>query len=282
MNAQLDIPEPTGQIIPDEPAAHYYRRVLGEASNSALKLLRERSPAHYHAWVHEPDADVDTPALAFGRAYHCRVLEPARFAEQYQVTPDFGPLQSSRNRAARDEWLAAHPGVTLLARDVMEQIEAMHAALMQHKVAAALMKSGLSEVTMRWTDRETGLPCKARADWWIPDRGVLMDLKTTEDASPDAFRRAVVQHSYHVQHAHYVDGAAECGETAKHFLIVAQEKRKPYPVAVYHIDSFAEARGYELRQRSMETLRQCMETDTWPAYGAGITELTLPAWALKD
>lgn len=281
MNAQLDMPPLTGQIIPDEPAAHYYRRVLGEASNSALKILRERSPAHYHHWVHDPASDVDTPALAFGRAYHCRVLEPARFAEQYQVSPDFGPLQSSTNRAKRDAWLAAHPGVSILDADTMKQIEAMYDALMRHKVVVGLMKRGQSEVTLRWTDRETSLPCKARADWWVPGQ-LLMDLKTTEDASPDAFRRAVVQHSYHVQHAHYVDGAAECGEPVRHFLIVAQEKRAPYPVGVYHIDSFAEARGYELRQRSLDTLKQCMDTDTWSAYGAGITELTLPNWALKD
>lgn len=279
MNAQLKPTLPAGFEL-NVPAEEYHRRELGVANNTALKILRERSPAHYRAWV-DGQEQPESPAFLFGRAYHCRVLEPARFAHDFVVLPDFGDMRSSKNRAARDEWLAEHPGVTALPASDAERIEAMYAALMAVPLAAGIMRDGYSEVTMRWTDEPTGIPCKARADWWVPGR-FFMDLKTTDDASPKWFARAIADYGYHVQHAHYCDAARACGQPVRNYLILAQEKEPPYVVGVYHIDAEAEARGFELRDRGLRQLRDCLDTDTWPGYGTGITELSLPAWALKD
>lgn len=279
MNAQLQ-PQPHGTIALDIPAEVYHRRELGVASNSVLKLLREKSPAHYRAWVDGTD-DGDTPALLFGRAYHCRVLEPEKFAQLFLVQPDFGDMRSSTNRAKRDAWRDEHPGATFITAEDAERIEAMHAALMKHPVARGIMRDGHSEVTMRWIDPLTGVECKARADWWKPGR-FFMDLKTTDDASPTGFARSVAKYSYHVQHAHYCDGAKACGQPVENYLILAQEKEPPYVAAVYHIDAAAEIRGFDLRERGLQLLRTCLDTDTWPAYGTGITELSLPSWALQD
>ncbi len=292
MNAQPQ--QHASQILLSEPAEAYHRRELGVASNSVLKLIRERSPAHYRAWVDGVDKG-DTPALAFGRAYHMRVLEPERFAQAYIAAPEDPPRRpTQRQRDAKkpsddtraaiafwDAWDADNAGKLILSAEDFDRIEAMHAALMQHPVAAGIMREGHSEVTMRWTDPETGVQCKARADWWKPGR-FFMDLKTTDDASPDGFKRSVAKYGYHVQHAHYCDGAAACGDPVQNYLILAQEKEAPYVAAVYHIDAAAEIRGYDLRQRGLATMRDCLATDTWPGYGTGITELSLPGWALQD
>lgn len=284
----------TGVIIPNLPAEQYHRRELGVASSSVIKMLLNKSPAHYRAWVDGHDQP-DTPAMTFGRAYHCRVLEPARFAAEYASEPANAPARptdamrnaqkpsdSSKARVAFwDAWDAVNAGRTVLSADDYTRIEAMHAALMAHPVAAGIMRDGQSEVTMQWTDEVTGVACKARADWWVPGRFV-MDLKTTDDASPQGFARAVAKYGYHVQHAHYCDGARACGQPVRHYLILAQEKEPPYAVGVYHLDAGAELRGFELRERGLQLMRQCAETNTWPGYGTGITELSLPAYALKD
>lgn len=280
MSAVLAEQSAVGEILLGVPAAEYHKRELGVATNSVLKIIRDKSPAHYRAWVDAED-DAETPALLFGRAYHCRVLEPERFASEFQTMPDFGDMRSSKNRAVRDEWLVEHPGVTTISADDLERIEAMHAALMQHPVAAGIMRQGHSEVTMRWVDEPTGVQCKARADWWLPGK-FFMDLKTTLDASPKGFARAIDTYGYHVQHAHYCDAARACGQPVQNYLILAQEKEPPYVPAVYHIDAAAEIRGFELRERGLQTMRDCLATDTWPGYGAGITELSLAPWALKD
>jgi hypothetical protein len=278
MNAQIQYAP--GNLLLDIPADVYHARELGVASTSVLKMLLQKSPAHYRAWLDSKD-EHETPALAFGRAYHCRVLEPERFAREFLVMPSFGDMRSSTNRAKRDAWLAEHPGVQVISDEDNDRIAAMHAALMANPVAAGIFADGHPEVTMYWRDEQTGIGCKARADWWRP--GMLFaDLKTTDDASPEGFARSVVKYGYHIQHAHYADGANACGERIPNFLIVAQEKEAPYVCQVYQIDAAAEVRGFELRERGLQILDRCVRTNTFPGYRTGITELALPNWALKD
>lgn len=280
MNAQL---KPAEQgFFNNIPAARYHAKELGVVSNSILKILREKSPAHYLAYIRDESPETKSPALRFGHLYHLAILEPDRFARCAITMPDFGAMQSSTNRAKRDTWIAGLPqGTEVVTEDELEQIAAMRAALLKHPVAAGIIKQGQAEVTMRWIDERTGLQCKARADWHRP-RKFFMDLKTCEDASPAGFVKAIATYGYHVQHAHYCDGARALGEPVENYLILAQEKVAPFAVAVYHIDAAAEARGFELRERGMDLMRTCLDADRWPGYGDGITELSLPPWSLKD
>lgn len=280
MNAQLK-PAPAGEILLDVPAAEYHRRELGEVSASVLKRLNEQTPAHYHEWASSED-EHDTPAMAFGRAYHDRVLLPEVYAAQYAVAPDFGDMRSSTNRAARDAWIAARPGLTLLSQADADKIEAMHAALMRDPEIAEIFSEGDSEVTLRWIDEATGLPCKARADRWNRRRRRMADLKTTDDASERGFGRSVVRYGYDITHAHYCEGSRAVGEPVEDYILVVQEKRKPYLAAMYRLDAAAEARGYEIRQRGMDTMAACMASDTWPGYPRGIQPLSLPGWAIAN
>ena len=288
-----DMPE-LGTVEYGVPAHEYHRRELGVATSGVLRMLRDKTPAHYRAWVDAQD-DQETPALLFGRAYHCRVLEPEVFAATYVRPPLGAPSRpTSRQRDAKkpspdtvaaiefwNAWDAENAGKEMLSADDFDRIEAMHTALMANPLAAGIMKDGRSEVTMRWVDHETGVRCKARADWYVEGRRFLMDLKTTDDASPAGFARSVAKYGYHVQHAHYSDGARCCGLPIQHYLILAQEKAPPYLSAVYHVDAPAEQRGFDLRHRSLTTLADCMRTGQWPGY-VGIKELTLPPWELKD
>ena len=281
MNAVAPLPAYTGEILFDVPAADYHRKELGVVSASILRKLTERTPAHYRAWIDEAE-ESETPALAFGRAYHCRVLEPELFAATYVVAPDFGDMRSGTNRAKRDAWLVDRPGVTLLSRADADLIEAMHAALMRDPEIAELFSEGDSEVTLRWTDEATGLPCKARADRWNRRRRLMADLKTTHDASEHGFGRAVVKYGYDVTCAHYSEGAKALGEPVEKYVIVAQEKRAPYLAALYELDAAAEARGYEIRQRGMDLMASCLSSSAWPGYPRGIQPLALPGWAIAN
>jgi hypothetical protein len=281
VNAQLKHNPDIG-FFPEIPEADYHRRELGVVSNSILKILRDKTPAHYFAYITGKVEDEDTPAKRFGRLYHMASLEPRRFRACAVVAPDFGPMQSSRNRAERDAWRdSLGPDQVEVKQDELELIEEMTAVLHAHPVVAGILKNGQPEVTMRWIDDRTGLRCKARADWWRPGK-FFADLKTTEDASPVAFAKSIETYRYHVGHAHYCDGARILGEPVNNYLLIAQEKSAPYAVNVLQIDAAAEARGFELRERGMDLMKTCLETNTWPAYGEGINEITLPAWAFKD
>lgn len=274
----------TPGFVFDEPAHLYHRRALDVATNSGLKVLRTKTPAHYKAWVEGLSGDEpETPALRVGRIVHAAILEPDRFAKDFVVAPDFGDLRSSTNRKARDEWLAGlGPGVTMVKPEELMLAQAMRESVLAHPTARLVIEGGRPEVSMRWIDERTGIKCKARADWWNEQLEFAMDLKTTTDASPSGFGRAVAQHGYNVQHAHYADGFRTLGRPIRNYLIVAVEKEPPYAVAVYHIDAAAEERGFQLLHRSMDALAECLSSGRWPAYSDTIQPLTIPGWAFSD
>jgi hypothetical protein len=258
-------------------AEAYHEKCLGMISKSALDQI-DRSPAHYRVWLDGAGLK-ETPALAFGRAFHCCILEPAVFAATYAVVPDFGDCRKTANKEARNAWYAAHDGRTFIEEETLAAIRGMEVAVRKHPAASRILLDGASEVTLRWTDEHTGLPCKSRADYYVKSKRLVADLKSTEDASPAAFVRSVANYRYHVQDALYRDGFRACGEPIDHFALIAVEKTAPHGVAVYTLDEEAVAKGYSLARANIEMMSECLTSDRWPAYSNGVETLSLPRWA---
>jgi len=236
------------------------------ASNSRLSRFA-KLPALAH--VPMPDA----PNLALGRAVHCAVLEPVEFVVRYRV---FGSSRSTK--AEREQFGAEH--VTGLTPDSYDEVKAMAASVHRHPSASLLLAFGEAEVSLVWTDEETGLRCKARVDWLGEIAAV--DLKTTKDASPSGFARAVANYRYHVQQSHYLAGCEALGLPASDFVFVAVEKTEPYPVACYQLSDAAAGTGHRLWRRDLTAFADCKKSGRWPAYSDEIEVLHLPAWALHE
>ena len=300
MNAQLAPSAPTSitQYAPgihlDVPAEVYHRKELGVVNCGALKQLAQ-TPAHYRAWLADTE-DKETPAKNFGRALHCAVLEPELFEATYIIARDH-PFRrvADRNRNAKNpsaETIKACAYWDAWAREMGDKIEISHddaivlrgiqQSVKAHPIASKLFTGGVAEATVVWTDPQTGLLCKARLDYYIESRGLCVDLKSTEDASPAGFAKSVANYTYHVQHSHYSDGMLCLGKPLRAFLFVAVEKTPPYAVAVHCINDEAEARGQDLRRRGMDTINDSLKADSWPGYAPTIHTLALPRWALND
>ena len=99
----------TGTASRDVPAEVYHQRRLDVASASGLQRML-RSPAHFREWVESPEADKETPALTFGRAFHMATLEPDVFERTYTVVPANAPRYPT---AA--QWSAKKPSADSLA-----------------------------------------------------------------------------------------------------------------------------------------------------------------------
>lgn len=276
------------------PADVYHQRILGVVSKGALDEIA-KTPAHYRAWVEGADQD-ETPALIFGRAYHCRILEPDVFAQTYiaETKHPFRRVSEAQRNAKKpsdetlraieywDAWAKSSAGKIELSPDDSRRVEAMREAIVRHPIAGPLFTNGAAESVCVWEDRATGLLCKSRMDYWRSDLHVVADLKSTEDASQSGFARSVAGYRYHVQEAHYGAGIERVTGEPANFLFVAQEKRSPYAVAVYQLDRDAIELGRDVRARNMDTLNECLMKDTWPAYPPNITSLSMPAWAFKE
>lgn len=266
----------TDGFYTDVPAAEYHKKQLGVISKSALDQLK-KSPAHYRSWLElEPK---ETPALAFGRMLHCAVLEPAVFSATHVVQPDFGDCRYKEAKANRDAWRADNAGCIAVDATDHAAVIGISRSLQAHPAASLILREGLSEVTVRWTDPITGLPGKSRTDYYVESKALVADLKSTEDASEEGFQRSVVKYRYHVQDALYRLAFSAVKKPVEHFALIAVEKEPPYAVSVYTLDADAVSRGYAAARVNIERLADCLRTDEWPAYSTGVQELSLPRWA---
>jgi len=164
-----------------------------------------------------------------GEALHALVLEPDVFATQYLVLADSDSSQAdvSEKQAMQRQWLDAWQWTALHhARDAL-------LACKQFPVAD-LLSLGEKELSIYWSD-ETTAKWKARPDCFTPD--IVLDLKTTSDSRPHAFRRTRERLDYDVQAAHYLEAVSRLAGQKPRFAFVAVELTKPYSVRVHELDT---------------------------------------------
>lgn len=262
----------TNRIHPNLPAAEYH--AAPGISKHALDKIH-RAPA---LWKYERDNPPDpTPAMRWGTLVHTAVLEPDRFDDEVAVSPEIN-RRTNAGKAEWDAFCAANEGKTIVTPEEFTELEAIRAAVMAHPAAVrALAGEGHRiEHSLFWNHDD--IFCRARPDL-IHRAGVIVDLKTTEDASPGGFQRSCFNFRYHVQAAFYLDGLAACGEPAKGFAFIAVEKKAPYLVAVYEADPEMIAAGRQAYERDLLIYAECLRTDCWPGYGDAVQTLSLPKWA---
>jgi exodeoxyribonuclease VIII len=240
-------------------------------SKSGLDLIA-RSPYLYrHRQVVE-----QTKAMLIGSAVHCAVLEPATFPHRYTVAPSAdGRTKAGKELLAR--FAEDNAGKTILPAGDYDQVVAMANATWRHPAARNILTGGQAEMSI-FKDHHGAL-CKVRPDWITED--LLVDVKTTQDASPDAFSKACWNYRYHVQAALYLDVAnAAMADRFSSFVFIAIEKPAPFQVAVYVADAAMVEAGRVVYHRDLATYRKCVETDTWPGINEGkIASIGLPYWA---
>lgn len=273
----IAVPEFSVGIFDAVSSSEYHRREPGVASKSALDLLHQ-SPAHYYAWL-RGEMSEETHALIFGSAFHCALLEPERFARAYITTPNFGDCRLKENKADRDRWRMANAGKIELTEADMTAIKGMIKSIGEHRLGRLMIRDGKAEVTARWVDEETGIKCKCRADYFVPGLGMLLDAKSTLDASPEAFAKSCANYGYHRQDAFYRAGFRAAGADIQHFVFLAVEKAPPYAVAIYELDEAAITKGHNSIRRDLSTFSECLKANRFPGYADMISKLSLPRWA---
>ena len=246
-----------------------------EAVNwSTLKEMR-RSPLHYKHRLTTPRED--TPSLALGRATHTAVFEPDRFALEYAVFKG--------ERRAGKEWEAfkeSHKGETILKLDEYMRCLAIRDAVRANPVAADYLAEGIAEQTIRWNDKETGIACKGRYDWYSRKKTTLVDLKTTKDIDQRRFAQTAARFGYHSQLAFYADGLSYHAGRDVDVVIIAVEYDAPYDVAVFHLDLDVLWAGREEYQELLRRVAGCRQLGRWPGKYTERQSLELPRWVFGD
>ena len=221
-------------------------------SSSGIRNLLV-SPLDYwmNSTMNPEYVDEKTDAMVIGTALHRRILEPARFRAMYAAVPtkDEYPdaldgAEALRARCAelglkrsgtisdmcerilevdpraelwpviRAEMMEKAQGRIMLRPSVAADIERAAWIVLKHQSAAKAMSGGHAEVSIFWTDPETGIAMKARLDY-LKVKAVV-DLKSFSNplGKPlkSAVAAAVANGGYHIQavvYSHAVEAAKQ-------------------------------------------------------------------------
>ncbi len=251
-------------------------------SNTVLSSMA-KSPAHCFALHIAEDRKPmpKTAALAAGTLAHCAILEPGALLDRYILKPEGMDMRTKAGK----EWKAALPaGVDVIDADEYATALAQRDAVQSVPELAELLASGAAEVSAFWQDDETGLSCKCRPDWvhTLSDgRVILVDVKTTQDASPAGFTRAVWRYGYHRQAAWYSAGYERAaGVEVAGFVFAAVTSAHPFIGAAHTLDDDFTRIGRDECRRLLDEYADCKLTGRWPAF-PGMNLLSPPAWVTQ-
>jgi exodeoxyribonuclease VIII len=239
-------------------------------SASGLKLIK-RSPAHFKAEKSEP-----TDAMKFGTETHCAVLEPHEFDNRYTVVPEGLDYRSKEGKSVRDAILAT--GKQPIKYDDMQAIKAIQEAVHAHPITKQLWALP-HHIEAEIYFKARGYDAKMKPDFYIkPCRdypnGLILDLKTAQDASPAEFGAAVWRQDMAIQAAFYVDNLLPGAD----FMWMVVEKSAPHLVAFYKCTPKVMEYGRELISDLLDTYELCMQDGKWPGYADTVQDISLPGW----
>jgi hypothetical protein len=262
----------TAQLINCTPDEYH---AIQAFSSSVAKTLIAKSPAHARAeWRKKV-----TPAMERGDIIHRLVLGKGK---DYEVV-NAKDWRTNKAKEDRDA-IRAKGKVAVLVDD----LEKHHIAAERIRVQLAernIVLDGSSEQAITWTERtEFGdVPCKALLDHVWLDVGMILDLKVTEDASPNSVERTSENLGYAIQSTAYTRALVNLdpdltGRVA--FAFAFCEAEDPWAVNLSEPDGIFRELGERRWLRAVREWARCTKEDSWPSYGSAVNPITAPSWAL--
>lgn len=258
-----------------------YRKHSGISRTELWKI--KDSPEKFKWFQEHPEEP--TPSLIFGAMAHKLLLEPDAFDNEFAVAPSCD-RRTKDGREAYNKFLSEADGKTVVAQADYDIAVSMIARAVESSFVAKLL-NGERENPFFWVDQLTGESCKIRVDCLtqIGEDFVIIDYKTTTDASTDGFMRHAINLGYDFQAGMYCAGVEAVTGKKPLFVFIAQEKAEPYSVNIMQADEAFINRGYDIFRELIGTYHDCKITGNWYGYLGKydvINNLCLPAWAAKE
>lgn len=222
-------------------------------SQSRLRDFVKRGPRGWRnmqAWPEKP-----TRALTWGGIMDTLITTPDRFDE----------AELKRLPKSERDWPAIAAKI-LLAHELGNGFT----------VADYLdLDAGRAQVTItfEWHDEATGLviPCRACLDYWSHD--TIIDLKTSNDVSPEWWNRHCDEYGYKMQMWLYKALLEAKNHIIRYCYQVAQQSRPPFETECYSMTVEQLAEGETQWREGMARYCQCLHTNQWPGATTGWQEI---------
>ncbi len=204
--------------------------------------------------------------MQLGSIADCLVLTPERFERQYSVLPEID-RRTKEGKAIYETFLEDAQGKELVKMETYREAKSIADAVIHHREAMELLQ-GQKQVELNGEIH--GIEFRGFAD--AVNSNSVIDLKTTQDASPSAFQKQAYNLMYHLQCAIYLELSG-----AENFFWLAVENKAPHNVAIYAPDQDFKDIGQEL------LYDLCQRFKAWDgtpeSYSQQIEILTLPNWS---
>lgn len=265
-----------------------YHAATEYISKTMLSVFAD-CPAKFD-WIYNQGGEKPaTDAMRLGSAAHMYALERDKFDSRYYTVPE-GTIRNAKHAAYKEQLEIAGEREILTAKQ-MAQIEGMAASLLKSKKARLLLEGDvLIEKSIFWMDEEHQAPLRCRPDVIRVKNGIVVGLKTTASAEPEAFHRTAWDKLYDVSVAMECRGYEQAmGKPASEYVFLVIETEAPYIVEAYNCFepfgdgglTYFDVGEFRLR-KLLKRYMECVRDNRWPSYTNNIEPMRVPAWQLKQ
>lgn len=268
---------PTG-IYRDVPFDVY--RSWDAVSQSDLKKFSEN--ARKFRYFQQNKISTKTAFMEFGSQVHSALLTPDEFRNEYFVIDQQIDRRTKDGAAIWNDAVAKFGEGRIIKLQDHERIKRCCDSLSRHKEVSNLLKITPQtdrELSFVWKHKSTGQMLKGRIDLAVLKINTVADLKVTQSADKEKFRKKIVEFGYHIQGAYYLEGLRSNGLDMNTFVFIVVEDQSPHCVSFLKLRDSAIELGSKQFDAMLHQYQICSSTNFWPDYTQGIEEIDLPGWA---
>lgn len=262
-------------------------------SYSSLKAF-QKSPQHfveYRINKKEP-----TASMALGNIVDVLILTPDDYENKFVIQPDDIKKPTSAQYGAKDKtlktqeqidkyesWCAENKHKTWICQEDADLARFLADKTFKNQKAKELLDRVVrTQDKISWTHKGTNLPMIGYKD--ATGDSFILDLKTSNDGSPEGYTKAAFQFGYHIQAGAYLDAEKTLYGKFPDFFHLVVETTAPYNISVYKADKDFIALGKQQYEELLMQVKFCDENNLWfQGYefhsAVGYHQLDIPGWA---
>lgn len=289
--------------IHDDVTIEDYHENKTHVSATQLKYAKQ-SLRHFNWYITGKLSQIDKPHFSFGNSFELALLAQDEYLKKVAVMPEsewFDEVLSTNAdiktvratthyKRLHTDWLKTVKGKYIINEtgpESFETIEEMLSSCFQDKYIQGLVKNTEYQLSLFWTDPETGIQLKTRPDFCKRKKNVIVNLKTTLDGSPSGFSKDIGKYQYALQAAIEIRGALATGLMPKvdsYFWLVV-EKVAPFNATIYEFDLIERDLADDQLEFLLRKIARCREQNMYPGYGEsalneyGILMARIPNWS---
>jgi hypothetical protein len=298
-----------------------FSRISDEQRQSNLVLSPSsistylKSPAQFQWQYVLGNRPEQSQAMFEGEVLHKAILEPESFSEAFIVAEDKSTfIQTIDELKARIETLGEKPvkgkkgdlinqllaldpsakiwdvylneleesGKRIVSKTLNDTCLAVQNRIKGHSWLSKALVGGKAEQWAHFQFAE-GVLLNMRMDFYNAShkQPIVLDVKTTRNASFESFQKEVWNNNLYVQAAIYVDAIEKITGVTPLFAWVVVEKEAPNPVEVYSADFGLLEAGRAVYHKTISKIYNSYKSDDWSYNQNKIVNLNLPAWAFN-